>query len=159
MRQVISEVPCLSQNSIWNKSGMMKARFVALLKQGNGTFWREEKEGSSLRYYPLVLKTQNNPENNRTGQGVRGCSPVLSPLGENREQPLLDPSSCSRTGAGKPNGKTLQSCPDCGSFAVYRNAAGGTTCQTCEDIWLQAAKLGHYQTLRNVVVRPLRGVA
>lgn len=112
--QIITETPGLSQNSWWKKSSMMKARFVGLVKDGNGTLWREEKDGSSLRYFPLVLKTQNNPENNRTGQGVGGCSPVLSPLGENREQPLLDPNRCSRTGAEKSNAEGFR-CERCGT--------------------------------------------
>jgi len=50
---------------LWKKSGMMKARFVTLVKENNGTLWREEKAGSSLRYFSLVLKTQNNSENNK----------------------------------------------------------------------------------------------
>ena len=70
---------------------MMKARFVSLVKENNGVLWQEEKAGSSLRYFPLVLKTQNNSENNRTGQGLMACSSVSPPLGENREQPVLDP--------------------------------------------------------------------
>ena len=80
----------------------------------------------------LVLKTQNNPENNRTGQGVAGCSPVLSLYGENREQPALDTDRCSGTVAEKPNGKTLRSCPSCGSFSVYMEPSGKAICQTCE---------------------------
>jgi hypothetical protein len=131
LQQLISETPGLSQNGIWKKSGMMKSRFVALLKQGNGTLWREEKEGSSLRYFPLVLVTQNNPENNRTGQRVQGCSPVLSLYRENREQPVLDPRGCSRTDQQKPTEKTLPSCSACGSFALYPEKDGSLTCETC----------------------------
>ena len=126
--QIITETPGLSQNAWWKKSGMMKARFVALVKENNGTLWQEDKAGRSLNYFPSVLKTQNNSENNRTGQRGLGCSTVLSPLGENREQSLLDPTNCSRTDTGKPNGKTLPSCPSCGSFALYRDGS----CQTCE---------------------------
>jgi predicted ATP-dependent serine protease len=102
--QIIIQNQGLSQNALWKQSKMMKARCVSLLKQGNGTLWREEKQGSSLRYFPLVLKTQNNSENNRTGQGIGSCSPVLSLKGENREQLPLDPAGCSENRLGKANG-------------------------------------------------------
>ena len=51
------------------------------------------------------------------------CSPVLSPLGENREQ------VCE----GAP-GK-LSSCPHCGSFAIYLQADRKHACMTCEKSW------------------------
>ena len=127
--QIIRETPGLSQNAWWKKSGMMKARFVALVKENNGTLWREDKAGRSLSYFPLVLKTENNPENNRTGQGIGTCSTVLSLYRENREQSHLDPGTCSGTArTEKPNGKALPCCPACGSFALYRDGS----CQTCE---------------------------
>ena len=139
--QIITQTPGLSQNSWWKQSGMMKARFVALVKENNGTLWREERSGSSLRYISLVLKTQNNSENNRTGRGelfvshcsqrrtgdfienkdFTSCSPVLSPKGENREQLGLEQVSCSRTGAEKPNGK-----PSLGRFANLPEPLGTT---------------------------------
>ena len=133
---IITENPGLTQNAWWKKCGMMKSRFIALVKENAVTLWREEKDGSSLRYASLVLKTQNNQENNRTGQGLGGCSPVLSLYRENREQPPLDPRGCSRpegTDRQKTNGKVvLPSCPVCGSFAVYMEPSGNAICQTCE---------------------------
>ncbi|MGB9072739.1 MAG: AAA family ATPase [Terriglobales bacterium] len=50
--QVITETPGLSQNAWCKQSGMRKGRFVALVKENNGALWREEKAGSSLRYFP-----------------------------------------------------------------------------------------------------------
>jgi hypothetical protein len=136
MLQIIQETPGLTQHAWWKNSGMMKARFVALVKENNGVLWREEKSGNSLRYFPSVLKTQNNAENNRTGQGTGNCSSVLSPLGENREQVPLDPSNCSENNGTaqpeKPNGKSLSQCKSCQSFAVYLEKDGRLTCQTCE---------------------------
>jgi hypothetical protein len=51
------------------------------------------------------------------------CSPVLSPLGENREQ------VCE--GAQK----NLSSCPHCGGFAIYLQTDGKHTCMTCKQTW------------------------
>jgi hypothetical protein len=151
LRRTIEENPGLSQNALWKKSGMMKTRFVKLLKQTNFGLWREEKDGNALRYFPPVLKAkiQTPPKNSsqsenrsrtddlqanekaedklfseeRTGQKSVDLFFVSPPFkGRTIEQP-----------SQKPNGKTLESCPNCGSFAIYRNAAGGTSCQTCED--------------------------
>jgi hypothetical protein len=137
LRRIVTATPGLSQNSLWKQSGMMKKRFVKILKEGRGTDWIEEKDGNSLRYLPAsisVLKSENNQENNRTGRGARGCSTVLSPLGENREQSPLDPKSCSRTDAQKQNSttRTLPSCSSCGSYDLYRATSGKMFCQTCE---------------------------
>lgn len=70
---------------------MMKARLVALLKDGNGIFWREERNGRSIRYFSTVLKSENRSENNRTGVPSQGVG------------------SCSRT-AEQPNGKIDKLC-------------------------------------------------
>ena len=108
--QIITETPGLSQNSWAKKSGMMKARFVSLVKSNIGILWTEEKSGSSLRYIPTCSQPQNNSENNRTGQGVASCSSVLTSLGENREQVAPDPCELfsdegveTRTGGKKTN--------------------------------------------------------
>jgi hypothetical protein len=129
--EFITRNPGSTQNMIWKQSGMMKSRLVNLLKEGRGTLWLEEKQGNSFRYIPIVLKSENNPENNRTGQGPGNCSSVLSPLGENREQVPLDPTSVLRTGTQKMNGKSLPSCPACGSFAVDAHRSP-LFCFTCE---------------------------
>jgi hypothetical protein len=117
--KIITDTPGLSQNLWWKQSGMMKARFVALVKSNIGILWAEEKSGSSLRYIPTCSQTQNNSENNRTGQGVeavshcsqreisqdaenkgtKSCSSVLTSLGENREQLAPDPGEF---GGGEP---------------------------------------------------------
>lgn len=111
--EMIKQSPGLSQNALWKQSGIMKARFVRLLKEGRGTHWTESKDGTSLKYYPLVLCSQNNPEQqNRSNEG---CSTVLSSLEENREQ-SEDPI------------RKLPSCPNCGSFALYSDRS----CMTCE---------------------------
>jgi hypothetical protein len=151
LRQVISEAPGLSQNAIWKKSGMMKARFVALLKQGNGTLWREEKEGSSLRYFPPVLKGKNltppieqfserEQVKNRYHQATENTGDKLFSEERTAEKPVdlfyVSPpfrGEQENNPSQKPNGKTLESCKACGSFAVYHDAAGVTICQTCED--------------------------
>jgi hypothetical protein len=125
MLDALTASPGLSQNA-WHKAvGMMKSHFVKLVKENNGSLWREEKSGNSLRYFPSVLKTQNNGENNRTGQGVRNCSSVLSPLGENREQFPSDPGNCSRTD------RSLPACSACGGYALYREKSGAVVCMTC----------------------------
>jgi hypothetical protein len=126
--RVITETPGLSQNQWWKKSGMMKSRFIKMVKENVNGLWKEEKVGSSLCYFPTCSQGREQPENNRTGQGVKGCSPVLSLYRENREQPALDPGSCSRTGGDA----ALSSCQACGSHALYREKDGTTTCQTCE---------------------------
>jgi hypothetical protein len=107
---MIASNPGLSQNTLHKQSGMQKARFIRLLKEGKGTLWREEREGISLKYYPLVPCSGNRLE--QENMVSTGCSPVLSPLGENREQANPRPS--------------MPSCAMCGSFAIYDGE-----CQTC----------------------------
>jgi hypothetical protein len=129
----ITRNPGSSQNLIWKQSGMMKSRLVSLLKEGRGTLWSEEKQGNSYRYIPIVLKSENRSENNRTGQGSGNCSSVLSPLGENREQVPFDPTSVLRTDLEKTNGRKQFSCDRCGNqfdmsvgFAKHQvNGCGG----------------------------------
>ena len=132
LREIITGTPGLTQNAIYKKSGMKKSRLVELLKAGKEGLWEERSDGNSLLYFPIVPKSGNNFGNKGTGQGVRGCSSVPSPY--RREQgtiPLLRPQQS--VPEQKTNGKTLSSCPTCGSFALYRNVGGVTTCQTCED--------------------------
>ncbi|MGA8308852.1 MAG: AAA family ATPase [Terriglobales bacterium] len=136
LRRVIEESPGLTQNAIYKKSGMKKSRLVALLKAGKDSSWEERQQGNSLLYFPIVPMTGNNSGTTGTGQGSGGCSSVPSPY--RREQgtipPLRPQPSVPGTVPQKPNGKTLESCPDCGGFAIYRDAAGRTICQTCEDV-------------------------
>ena len=129
--KIIGETPGLTQNTIYKQSGMKKSRLVELLKAGKDGLWEERRDGNSLLYFPIVPKSGNNFGNKGTGQGFGGCSSV--PSSYKREQgtiPLLRPQPSVPE---KPNGKTLPSCPTCGSFALYRDAGGVTTCQTCED--------------------------
>lgn len=116
--QIITEEPGLTQNMWWKKSGMMKARFVSLVKANNGRMWKEEKTGNALRYFPTCSRNSEQAENNRTdpscsqdseqcennrkgqaGEGLFFCS--LS-LGENREQPALDPTPAPVLGTASP---------------------------------------------------------
>jgi hypothetical protein len=85
IEDAIKANPGLTQNALWKKTGGMKSRFHRLIKEGIGTRWREDKEGSSLKYYPCtaVLCSENNREQQNRSDG--SCSTVLSPLGENRE--------------------------------------------------------------------------
>ncbi len=102
--QIIAKTPGLSQNSLWKRSGMMKKRFVDLIKENRGALWREVKDGNSLCYFPTCSHKRTAP---RTTEQVKGFRVVLlfSPLGENREQSLLDPLVVPRTGAQKSNSK------------------------------------------------------
>jgi len=135
LRKIIEETPDLSQNAIYKKSGMKKSRLVGMLRAGKNELWEERQQGGSLLYFPIVPKTGNNQGTREQVKGSRGCSPVPSPY--RREQgtiPVLRPGShVPEQVPQKPNGKTLESCPACGSFAIYRNTGGGTTCLTCEE--------------------------
>ncbi|HTT23630.1 MAG TPA: AAA family ATPase [Candidatus Sulfotelmatobacter sp.] len=88
--EIITATPGLNQNAWWKQSGMMKQRFVTLVKNNIGILWTEEKRGAALCYFPTCSQTQNSPENSRTGQGESSCSPVLTALSENRR------TACSR---------------------------------------------------------------
>ncbi len=134
--KIIAETLGLTQNAIYKKSGMKKSRLVALLKAGKDGLWEERQQGSSLLYFPIVPKTGNKQGTREQVKGSRGCSSVPSPY--RREQgtiPVLRPEAVvPEQVPQKSNSKTLDSCPACGSFALYRNAAGGTTCQTCQGL-------------------------
>jgi archaellum biogenesis ATPase FlaH len=118
LQDIITATPGLSQNAWWKKSGMMKARFVSLVKSNIGILWTEEKSRSSLRYLPTCSQTKNNSENNRTGQGVPSCSVVLTSLGENnrtaRPRPgelFSDEGGEPRTGGKETLGKNVEHQP------------------------------------------------
>jgi hypothetical protein len=99
VKQIIEANPGISQNSISKQSGMMKSRLVRLLKEGAGTHWNTEKgKFGAICYFscsPTCSGTSKSLfPNDRTARTTssepiseQGCSPVLSPLGENREQP------------------------------------------------------------------------
>jgi hypothetical protein len=136
LQQIIATTPGVTQNGVFQKSGMGRNRVIDLLKSGNGTLWeeREEREHGrrSLHYYP-VPGSQYNQKYSGTGPGGLDCTGVLPPLrgvhGTTPSRPSLAvPAAISE----KPHGKTLPSCPDCGSFALAPDDAGGLSCQTCE---------------------------
>jgi len=54
---------------------MQTVRLLSLLKQEEGTFWRSEKVGSSLRYFPLFPRTRKRSRKRRKGHGRGGFSP------------------------------------------------------------------------------------
>jgi len=138
IQMIIEAEPGLSQNAIWKKSGMMKSRFVKLLKEGAGTLWKTKSgEKNCICYFPVVLddakslfSEEGTADNNRT---KGSCSVVLSPLGENSRTAPSSP-------AERPNGKSISSCTVCGSFAIYRECQWGrclhdllewTCCDSC----------------------------
>jgi hypothetical protein len=157
MLDAIIQHPGLSQNAWHKATGMMKARFVTLVKENNGSLWREEKFGNALRYFPICSQDLEQCENNRTGRANSGgraessreqvetaasssiertagqergnCSTVLSLYRENREQVPSDPGNCSRTDARTDEG--FPACGKCGSHALYREASGAVVCMTC----------------------------
>jgi AAA domain-containing protein len=148
--KIIEDTPGLTQNALWKKSGMMKNRFVKLLKENSYGLWREEKDGNAFRYFPPVLKAKNfTPPREQFSKGEQVKNSDSQTI-ENSEDKLF---SEERTGqksvdlffvsppfkgrtieqpSQKPNGKAMESCPNCGGFAIYPNAAGGKTCETCE---------------------------
>jgi len=135
VEQVIKDNPGVTQNAISKQSGMMKSRLVRLLKEGTDTRWRTENgKHGSICYFSCSTTCSDHPKSlfskertTRTGYpkptSEQTCSPVLSPLGENREQ-VCD----------GPQGK-LSSCPHCGSFAIYLQTDGKHVCMTCEKSW------------------------
>jgi len=79
---IITETPGITQNAVFQKSGMGRNRVVQLLKDGRGGLWEEREERDhgrkTLRYYP-VPQRQYNPRYSGTGQGDMGCTGVLPP--------------------------------------------------------------------------------
>jgi len=136
---IITEMPGITQNAIFQKSGMGRNRVVQLLKDGRGGLWEEREERDrgrkTLRYYP-VPQSQYSREYSGTGQGDLSCTGVLPPLrgvhGTTPSRPSLVVPLQPEAITEKSNGKTLRSCPSCGSFAVYIEPSGKAICQTCE---------------------------
>jgi hypothetical protein len=140
LQTLIAENPGLSLNSLHRLAGMMKARLSRLLKEHSGELWNTVPGPSrSILYYPKSV-VLDFPEPLRTTEppsmqlvGGSGGSPLI---GERTTEP--PPSRTTPSGSGaleplpqKPNGKTLASCSSCGSFAIYRDKDGSTTCMTC----------------------------
>jgi hypothetical protein len=135
LSQLIERTPGLSQNAIYKKCGMRKSRLSELLKAGCGRRWEERKEGSALLYFPPVPVFGNNREQaEQVQKNLTGLTVVPKPpyrgLGNNK--PGDTPDTCSRPVPGT-NGKTLSSCPECRSFAVYPEQDGSMFCMTCEN--------------------------
>jgi len=127
LRKIIEENPGVTQNKVVVFSGMTKPRAGKLLKEGCGIFW-DTKPGSnnSLHYYPVKWfpKSETTEKTTEPPEGSGAVVSWFSPLkGETTLPP--DPT--------KPATESLPSCSTCGSFALYRNTAGATVCQTCEE--------------------------
>jgi len=131
---LIAGRPGMSQNQIYQASGMKKERLRKLLADGNGSSWKSESKGSAILYFPLVPSDGNNSGNKGTSEGSQGCSPVPSLFRGNKgtAPPEPIPPSCSH-GKDKPtNAKALPQCPVCESYDLYREPSGSMTCQSCE---------------------------
>jgi archaellum biogenesis ATPase FlaH len=128
LEQVIKQNPGISQNAICKQLNARRNRIVGLLKEGIGTRWStgEGKQGAIL-YHPLDKSlfpkagTGDTGTKNPTNDNLYRCSP---PLGGNRIQ----------VGVGEGQ---MTSCPQCQSFAIYRNGDGTLFCQTCETAFPQ----------------------
>ena len=72
LQKIIRETPGVTQNGVFQKSGMGRNRVIELLKTGRGSLWeeREDREHGrkALRYYP-VPENEYNREYSGTGQG------------------------------------------------------------------------------------------
>jgi len=113
---------------------MMKARVVALLKEGTGTRWQCQRGAkNALLYYPnsAVLKF---PEQLRTTeqQKPQECCSAVLPVRERTARTTDTGTTGSEQLPEKPNGRCSPSCPACGSYAIYREPDGSTSCMTCE---------------------------
>jgi archaellum biogenesis ATPase FlaH len=87
IRAIIEQQRGLTQNGVFEKSGMGRNRVVALLREHAGVHWEQREEGRSLRYFPLVLGNQYNPQYNSISQNGEDCTAVLPPLGSTAYNP------------------------------------------------------------------------
>ena len=135
LQRIISEMPGLTQNGVFQKSGMGRNRVIELLKSGRGGLWQEREDHEhgrkALRYYPVLQSGTTTSTAVQVKEDL-SCTGVLPPLrgvhGTTPARPALVVPEQIGASNEKPNGKTLPSCPVCGSFALYRDGS----CQTCE---------------------------
>jgi hypothetical protein len=129
LRKIITAQPGLSQNSICGLAGMKKARVGQLLKENLDRLWRTQPgPNRSLNYFPVEwfpgMRTTTGTTEPPIEQsaGGSGGSPLKGREPRNHCLPELLKSG-SR--------ENLPHCPACGSFALYREPSGVTTCMTC----------------------------
>jgi hypothetical protein len=87
LKKIITDQPGLSQNQIYQKSRMMRARVFKLLKENTGTLWQVQEQGRSRLYFPMVLETRTTPRTIEPCKGFGGGSMVLLPLGGEPSEP------------------------------------------------------------------------
>jgi archaellum biogenesis ATPase FlaH len=120
IQEIITSQPGITQNGIAKVCGIRKGRLGKLMEEGCGTLWNVQlgSNRSKLFYPPSGGSVAREPlgTSGTTGKSGGVVVPVVRRLIGGTTVPPTDP------------GKTLPSCKNCGSFALYRDGS----CMTCE---------------------------
>ena len=120
IEEAIKAQPGITQNGIAKKCGIRKGRLPRLLEEGRGTLWSVESGANrSKLFYPLSggsLVREPPGTSDTTGESGGEVVPVVRRSIGGTTVPPTDPN------------KSLPSCSNCGSFALYRDGS----CMTCE---------------------------
>lgn len=76
LQQIVVKTPGLTQNAFCKEAGMMRARFLHLVRDGKDSLWEERKDGRSFRYFPISLKVQNSDRQANTAIASIPACPV-----------------------------------------------------------------------------------
>jgi len=142
IKTIICQNPGASQNKICDLAGLRKARVIRLLKDHNGRLWTAQSTpGKATLYFPkdAVPNFPEPPGTAGTGEERVSGSPVptlkggtVGTIPTHGNYPPGNYWEPPQEKTDNPKGKTLPSCPACGSFAIFREPEGGCTCLTCE---------------------------
>jgi len=120
VEEIIKAQPGITQNGIAKQCGIRKGRLPRLLEEGRGTLWSVQSGANrSKLFYPLSggsVVREPLGTSDSTGESGRMVVPVVRRLIGGTTVPPTDP------------GKSLPSCPDCGSFFLYSDGS----CETCD---------------------------
>jgi archaellum biogenesis ATPase FlaH len=131
LERIIKDNPGITQNGIAKQSAMNRNRLARLLGEGRGTRWTTQPGPNKSKLYfaaGVVSAISISPETTDiTTQGEGGVVSVVSHL----KGDTTIPPTRAVPPAQKQTGRTLPSCPTCGSYALLREKDGSMTCQTC----------------------------
>jgi hypothetical protein len=136
LRRIIEQQPGVTTNAIYKQAGMHKGRLVQLLETGTNQFWEMRKDGiaktAARRYFPLVLNSQNKPEQADQARAGGELVPCSLPY---REQGNKSPTMLQPDLRNKPEQASLDVVVESPTPATAKPTAEGTKPEAHPSEW------------------------